>query len=624
MIDNDQNIIKSINIYLENVNNSLVLVEVNEPIRQIEIIESIKNEIKDKNILEVDLLNTKLNHLEKVQEYIKNDTKNSEIVLVTNLHQISNKIENNITDIELVRDLNFSREPYAKLKKVIVFFLPVYFVDLVIRNAPDFYDFLSVKFRFKSEDKISDVNINITIDDDIDERYIKNRINFLEAILEDYGDIDANYINHVIDLSKQYELLGLSNKSKVKLESIIKLIDEKINPDFKIHLLMTISTLYFDSREYFISLKYSLESFNLYKKYFIDDKNLLSLIYGELGRIYLNIDDYNNAIQFINKSIDLNRELKNKGFLIFSLSDLKDLYLRNNKHSFAFDLSEELLNLSYEYNIGINIKLLFDFSDIKIKLTNINEGIKFIEGYITKYQNLLPKYQSQIKLYLSRLYFDIKDFEKSSSLIDEALKINDVLDIRVYSFYTKGLIDKEKGNYDSSIKYFDRILEITKNEEKKFFLHRYLSYYQLGKIYFNLNQLDLSLEYLWEAFEKLKDKEFYESFDILSKISQIYKRQNKEARYITTLKQSIDYSKKDKNYFINPLFALAQFYFHRNKFSSSINYLQKGLKVFNELESSEYKIKIIDLLVKNYEQLKDDKNIIKYKNQLDLLLKESK
>ncbi|MFN4150979.1 MAG: hypothetical protein ACK4IX_08540, partial [Candidatus Sericytochromatia bacterium] len=63
---------------------------------------------------------------------------------------------------------------------------------------------------------------------------------------------------------------------------------------------------------------------------------------------------------------------------------------------------------------------------------------------------------------------------------------------------------------------------------------------------------------------------------------------------------------------------------HRNKFSSSINYLQKGLKVFNEVESSEYKIKILDLLIKNYEQLKDNKNIIKYKNQLDLLLKESK
>lgn len=622
MIDNDQDIIKSINIYLENVNNSLVLVEVNEPIRQIEIIESIKNEIKDKNILEVDLLNTKLNHLEKVQECIKNDTKNSEIVLVTNLHQISNKIENNITDSELVRDLNFSREPYAKLKKVIVFFLPVYFVDLVIRNAPDFYDFLSVKFRFKSEDKIPSELKNIEINDDVDERYVKNRINFLESILEDYGDIDANYIKHLIDLSNNYELLGYYNKSKSKLIDALNIIDETYNSDLKIQLLLTISTLEYSLKNYVKSIEYYQNAYNLYIKYELDDKNLLSQIFGLFGRTYLKIGDYNNAIQFINKSIDLNRELKNKGFLIFSLSDLKDLYLKKNKHQLAFDLSEELLNLSYEYNIKINIKLLFDFSNIKINLTNINEGIKFIEGYLNRYQTVLPKYRSQIKLYLSRLYFEIKDFENSSSLIDEALKISDILDIKVYSFYIKALINKEKGNYDSSIKYLNEILELTKNGEKRFLLHKYLSYYQLGEIYFNLNQIDKALEYLWESFEKLKDSEFYESFNILNTISKSYNKQNRENKYIDSVKLAINYSnKKDKNYYIKAIFAISKFYFDRNKFSSSINYLQKGLKVFDELESSEYKIKILDLLIKNYTNLNDKKNILKYREKLNLLIK---
>jgi tetratricopeptide (TPR) repeat protein len=622
MIDNDQNIIKSINIYLENVNNSLVLVEVNEPIRQIEIIESIKNKIKDKNILEVDLLNTKLNHLEKVQECIKNDTKNSEIVLVTNLHQISNKIENNINDSELVRDLNFSREPYAKLKKVIVFFLPVYFVDLVIRNAPDFYDFLSVKFRFKSEDKISNEALKIQINDDIDERYVKNRINFLESILEDYGEIDANYINHIIDLSNNYYLLGYKKTSLDLLLSKVDSIDENSFPKHKINLLISLS--YFNKENK--SLENIKEAYYLYNKFQLQDLSILSRIYSLLGENYSNNNEVNKAIEYLNKSIDLSIHIKDNIIRTYSLLQIFDLYKKEKMYSEALEVSEQLLRLLNNFDNKLSnqvIKVLFGTSEIYLETDKFNQAIQFIEDFYKLNVKLKPKYQSQIKLYLSRLYFDIKDFEKSSSLIDEALKINDVSDIKVYSFYTKGLIDKEKGNYDSSIKYFDKILEITKNEEKKFFLHRYLSYYQLGKIYFNLNQLDLALEYLYESFENLKDKEFYESFDILSKISEIYKRKNKENRYINTLKQAIDYSKKNKNYFIKPLFSLAKFYFHRNKFSSSINYLQKGLRVFNEVESSEYKIKILDLLVKNYEQLKDSKNTIKYKSQLDLLLKES-
>ena len=150
-------------------------------------------------------------HLATIRKCVE-ENPDFEVVLVQNLHTLSEQYGG---DVELGKDINFSREAYADLKKIFLFFWPTYFVDILMQNAPDFWDFVPVKFKFLSES----AGIFQSVDPDremADERYLRNRAAFLEKILQDGNLPEKERLEKLVDIAHIYEKLYAYDNALVK------------------------------------------------------------------------------------------------------------------------------------------------------------------------------------------------------------------------------------------------------------------------------------------------------------------------------------------------------------------------------------------------------------------------
>jgi tetratricopeptide (TPR) repeat protein len=117
-----------------------------------------------------------------------------------------------------------------------------------------------------------------------------------------------------------------------------------------------------------------------------------------------------------------------------------------------------------------------------------------VKEHLTKVTILDPAMRD-VYLPLGISCFNISDYEKSEEYLSEALK--DPGDHDEIEFHL-GLIFKMKKDYDSAIPMFEK----TKNS-KKFNIQ---SLYELGGIYFDLNQFTDAIEILEGGLSSLKDK----------------------------------------------------------------------------------------------------------------------
>jgi len=184
----DKNLNKSA-IYLEYTDSGFVIIEANASVLQQKAAAYLTRRVSSKKILTIDLKAAPpdATHLSVIRQKAYENPDVS-VFLILNFHTLADRIETK--EIGLVRDLNFSREPYARLNKVLVFFLPSFFVDLIIRRARDFYDYVPIKFKLASEDSGRLIWQNKP-SDTADETFLRNRILFLQD-MTDSGELSED------------------------------------------------------------------------------------------------------------------------------------------------------------------------------------------------------------------------------------------------------------------------------------------------------------------------------------------------------------------------------------------------------------------------------------------------
>lgn len=121
-------LIKTLNkalLYFEGLDSGFVIIEVNEYHLQKHAVEYITDHVSEKQTLVLDLKNLPpdTTHLDFVRKNAV-ENQNVSVFLILNLHTLAKKIRTG--EVGLVRDLNFSREPYAGLNKILVFFCPLF------------------------------------------------------------------------------------------------------------------------------------------------------------------------------------------------------------------------------------------------------------------------------------------------------------------------------------------------------------------------------------------------------------------------------------------------------------------------------------------------------------------
>lgn len=622
----DEKQIKKIIHYLKNLEHGFVFVEVNEPVRQDKIISLIKKEVSNKKIITVDLKNTKLNHYEEIED--QSNKYNPDIIFIINFHLIS-KLSRNIFQSEIIRDLNFSREIYNKLKKTIVFFLPTYFIDLIIKSAPDFYDFVSIVFKFPTENE-SLIDKFPSFEDEINTRFLKNRATFLESVLEEKNIEPNEYIDSLMNLSNIYLELKMYKESKTKSNDGLKFIKDSNDIKTKIFLLTNLANADMSLKNYDQALAYLYDALKYYNENNIDDKNTHVGIYFALSKVYFLLTDYNKSLKFINKALDIEIVNANRDNLYSIYIQISQVYNKLGNYEKSLDVLNKNLSLypTDTDDLYQIVEIYLSISNTYFLMKNYKETVNYLNKSLicSKKENNILHIGTTL-LNFSNVFIEQKKYDQAIEYINQCLdlKLNDSK-INSFCIYSLAEIYQKKGDYKLAL---DTLKDIV-NEPPN--LHNYGALIQINflfaNIYFDLGEFDKSLNYRKNnllIIEKFKDEKlkawiifnignYYFLLGDFDKSNSYYMKVLKIYKKINDLKGKINIFSK-----------IALNYFRKKDFNKSIIYLRESLELINTMSPKDIKTLIVFLrnIVSCHIYLNNIKKAINYQKRVVDLIKEN-
>ncbi|MHA1650803.1 MAG: tetratricopeptide repeat protein [Candidatus Helarchaeota archaeon] len=284
-------------------------------------------------------------------------------------------------------------------------------------------------------------------------------------------------------IGKTYRILKDLDSALEKCRESLKIALDTKKPPLILKIRSTISSILLEKEQANLALEYLMKSLDIVKKE--KDPSYLLNLYREIANIYKIERNTKQALNYYRKGVKLAEKLNDKKNLTIILDEIGFLYLQGNKRKRAL----EFLEKSYDLAQSIN-QFHFDY----------------------------------ILYHLGILYSLNKDHEKAYEYLMESLKFakkNDNKGLLIEILVKIGDIWKDKQNYEDSIYYYKKALELTSDEEKKFELLN-----AIGVNYLLLTKLSKANDFFINLFNDLKIQILSESSvadkeKLLKKISEV-------------------------------------------------------------------------------------------------------
>tara|TARA_B100000242_G_scaffold290078_1_gene260931 strand:- start:322 stop:1632 length:1311 start_codon:yes stop_codon:yes gene_type:complete len=221
-------------------------------------------------------------------------------------------------------------------------------------------------------------------------------------------------------------------------------------------------------------------SLNYYNKYLDHDKDSINCLIN-LAILYFNIGNKKNSEQYFKKVIKLNKNYILAYYGLFNLSN--DLLTEKD-----FDYLKFILNNNNSLNLSDKSVINFLLSKKKKKEKNIEKELKFIENYHKQsfnsnfsynkqsqfyYENIIGNFNDKIKFIKNEKSFNnikpifIIGLPRSGSTLIEALLVSSEKKIKTYgesNFFNVAIVDQIKDqifNKNFDIKNFEYIIDLS-------------------------------------------------------------------------------------------------------------------------------------------------------------------
>jgi serine phosphatase RsbU (regulator of sigma subunit) len=188
-----------------------------------------------------------------------------------------------------------------------------------------------------------------------------------------------------------------------------------------------IGFIHHDNTEYNEALNFFYKSLDLYKK--TSEKKGLATVYGSIGSVYCDFSDYNKALDYLFKALKLDDELGNVNYQIRDMTNIGLIYFDKKNYNLAlkylgnaYALSQKINFTRAQQNLLTNMALIYkekkEFYNAIEKLQNsleICKKINFKRGIVNNLINLSMVYNELNELYHALNYLNIA-FEKNQEL----------------------------------------------------------------------------------------------------------------------------------------------------------------------------------------------------------------
>lgn len=210
-------------------------------------------------------------------------------------------------------------------------------------------------------------------------------------------DDELHKRNALFNIALVNKKLGFIDEALINIDKFINIINNEQNTDDYINAVILKSNCYISKNEY-------TKALNLYKDMeaiIIDESNLLGYIYNNIGVVYFNLDELNDALFYFEKAGEL-RKKYDKANLAYTLIDESQIYIKKDLFKKAIQLLEEGMHIASNFNdIFCIIKAYTLLEEIYL---NINDLEKVEKLYVSMLEVLqCAEDKDQVNMILNKL-----------------------------------------------------------------------------------------------------------------------------------------------------------------------------------------------------------------------------
>lgn len=446
--------------YLTHAESGFVVIEVNDRVSQNKCISFFETELTSKKIISVDLENTPEGM--RPDNFIKfavEDNPDIPIFCVLNMNGLGKGVRED--EIMLLRNFNMGREKLADLDKLLVFFFPSYFVDLILRYARDFYDFAPLRITIPNPER-QFMDRRDYEPEFADEKYLLNRVEFLKSRLD--GNLkDEERFKVLMDLGDCYGKLYRWDEAIGVFERAVELAEEMGANGEQLAALTLLGKS--QGKVYdFSAAEYSLLSgVELAKKN--NDFFLLAYAQVELARVEIYIGNLDEAEQILKQAANIFIKLEAQREHDVAMSELASLLSKKGLYDEALAIHEaaldsyKVLGDSKSYSVTIR-----EMSKIFVAKGDPHEAVRLCTNLLDE-----DKKTNDHKGYLDTLSVLVNAFsemgqnEKALNLCEIRLREYEKMgDLRskAITLFEMSFLEVSRNNFDIAMQYLNEAQRI--------------------------------------------------------------------------------------------------------------------------------------------------------------------
>lgn len=447
--------------------------------------------------------------------------------------------------------------------------------------------------------------LSLKINDDIGDKKFNclalHRLGYIEQLNKNYDKaisvykLSLNYAEELKDLDEiswLHRNIGVLNIYLENYEEAEKYFNLALDDYIKLKNDNYIKVSYYNLANLFNLTGRFDEGILTYNKIikYVSEKKELAEVYYYISSFYNSLLNYDKALEYSKKSLDIYNEIGEKNAEARILNLLSEIYLSKKDFTKSFECSSKSLKISLETKDSIAIATtLSDIGNYYNELREYDQSIKYYNESQRMFLRLKDFYSAiLINNNIALHFFNKGEFTLADEYCNSAISYLENLDDERHWIETlnlKGNILSSKGLVSEALEYYNKALSIA-NRYNDF---KSLSnlYNNIGLLYQSFGDTENSLVNLSKALElskKLKDKRFLNNvyMNYANSLKDVGKYSEAWKYYLTAWELSEKTNDENSLSVIGQ--SISNYLIEMGKYEDALRYAQNSLKYDNQFK----------------------------------------
>jgi tetratricopeptide (TPR) repeat protein len=439
----------------------------------------------------------------------------------------------------VLADLNYVRNAYKLyVPHPMLFILPDFAITRTIRFAPDFWDWRSCFFRFKTTQETRGFfeNKTLKLEHDLENLKVLDKqetIDSLHRLLMEYyptgqqvkEEDTIKYSETLYRLGKLYETQGNYARARIYLEDVLKFSTRKENFKLQNKIINLLIKCDYQEGKYQQAMISSKQVLAIAREILDPKEETISL--NHLGNIYSSQGDYNKAIEYYQQSLAIQQEIGDRYGIAVSLNNLGNVCFSQGNYNKAIKYYQQSLEIKQKINDRYGLAAsLNNLGNIYDSQGDYNKAMEYYQQSLKIQQEIGDRYGIAMSLSnLGNVYKSQEEYNKAIKSYQQSLEIRQEIGDRIglaTSLNNLGNIYCFLDRYNKALQYYQQSLEIQQEIGNPKGISTSLN--NLGNIYACQGELKQAIKYYKQSLEIARNpRDCHKEAMILSNLGAIYK-----------------------------------------------------------------------------------------------------